>query len=58
MDFEYGYLNLMTNMHTFIRRAQTIYSRMETRISSISITSDVSVISIIPTVCVSIHKAK
>ena len=35
MDFEYGYLNLMTNMHTFIRRAQTIYSRMETRISSI-----------------------
>ena len=35
MDFEYGYLNLMTNMHTFIRKAQTIYSRMESRISSI-----------------------
>ena len=35
MDFEYGYLNLMANMHTFIRRAQTVYSRMETRISSI-----------------------
>jgi hypothetical protein len=35
MDFEYGYLNLMTNMHTFIRKAQTIYSRMESRISTI-----------------------
>jgi hypothetical protein len=35
MDFEYGYLDLMTNFGTFISRTQELYSNMETCISSI-----------------------
>ena len=29
MDFEYGYLSLMTNFSTFVSNTQDMYSRME-----------------------------
>ena len=35
MDFEYGYLDLMTNFGTFISRTQDLYANMEAGISSI-----------------------
>ena len=35
MDFEYSYLDLMTNFGSFISRTQELYSNMETCISSI-----------------------
>ena len=35
MDFEYGYLDLMTNFGTFISRTQEVYSNMESCISLI-----------------------
>ena len=35
MDFEYGYLSLMTNFSTFVARTQDIYSNMEEGFSAI-----------------------
>ena len=35
MDFEYGYLNLMFNMNTFVARSQDMFSNFESSLATI-----------------------